>query len=79
MPEITIRYKSKKTLNALKDLAKYFDFSIVPKQNSAEAYSDYDLIIPPSEKLDLNALRKLFSGKDIDAKELRNSLWIKEK
>lgn len=28
MPEITIKYKSKRALEALRDLAKYFDYVI---------------------------------------------------
>lgn len=34
MPEIKIRYKRQRTLQALKDFAKYLDFSIVNEKDA---------------------------------------------
>lgn len=93
MPEVTIKYEKPETLKILKGLAEYFDFEIdsstngkllddvlVPsEQKSRKEYSINGVtIIPGDPTADINELRKVFSGKNIDAKKLREA-WKRPK
>jgi hypothetical protein len=73
MPELIIKYKSKKTLDALLDFAKYFDFSIILPSKSKEKITKINgvSIIPADNSIDTSELESIFSAKNIDAKELR--------
>jgi len=82
MPELVIKYKNKKTLEVLKELAKYFKFSVVthefntkektPKSNGVK-------IIPGDKTIDTSELEAIFSNKNLDAKQLRNEAWLRNK
>lgn len=72
MPQVTINYKKPETLKILKSLAKYLDFKV--SSDKDKSLSD-DILIPGDKSLDIEALREVFTGKDIDAKELRRSAW----
>ena len=77
MPEVVIKYKNEKTLDALKGLAKYFDF-VVEKPKSkkiAKTSRKTDLPITFAEMPDITALAGIWSGKDISQKELRKKAW----
>ena len=75
MPEITIRYKSTKTLQALKEFARLWDFIIYPAKSEKELSEVNGVtIIPADNSVDTTSLFKIFTGKKIDAKELR-SKW----
>ncbi|MFC0517014.1 hypothetical protein ACFFGT_22585 [Mucilaginibacter angelicae] len=78
MPEVTIKYKKPETLKILKGLAKYFDFKISPSSAKKETPLN-DILIPGNKKLDVSELKKVFTGKDLDAKKLRNDLWQRNK
>jgi len=81
MPELIIKYKSKKTLEALLDFAKYFDFSIISSTKSKEKSTKINgvSIIPADSSVDTSELESIFSAKDIDAKELRQKAWQRTK
>jgi len=78
MPEITIKYKNAKALEALKDLAKYFDF-VLEKQKSKKAISSSrnssSLPIVFAENPDVTALAGIWKGRDISLEELRKKVW----
>jgi len=77
MPEIIIKYNDPKTLQILKDLSGYFNYSI----SRTEPASKQDLmingvsIIPADNAIDISILEKIFSGKNLDAIILRQKAW----
>ena len=78
MPELIIKYKSKKILEALKDLAKYFNFSIISpsgSRNSGRKIINGVTIIPGNSSIDVSELSEIFTGKGLNAKQLRNQAW----
>jgi len=81
MPEIVIKYKNPKTLQALKDFAKYFDFVISSKKNMKE--EEFSIrgvtILPGDSSIDTSELVDIFSNKNIDAKTLRSEAWQRRK
>ncbi|OOQ58053.1 hypothetical protein [Mucilaginibacter pedocola] len=77
MPEVTITYKKPETLKILKGLAKYFDFKI--NVRSKESTLLDDILVPADKSADISELRSVFTGKDIDAKKLREQLWQRKK
>lgn len=73
MPQVTIQYKSDKTLQVLMDIAKYFDFTIkVPKKSGK---SKAELPIEFAEQPDITALAGIWKGKSITVEELRKDAW----
>lgn len=81
MPELIIKYKSKKTLEALMDFAKYFDFSITLRSQTKDKTSKINgvSIIPADSSIDTSDLESIFSAKKIDAKKLRKEAWQRTK
>ena len=81
MPELIIKYKSKKTLDALLDFAKYFDFSIILPAKSKEKITKINgvSIIPSDSSIDTSELETIFSTNKMDAKELRQKAWRRTK
>jgi hypothetical protein len=81
MPELIIKYKNKKTLEALLDFAKYFDFSIIMPFKSKEKIINLNgvSIIPADSTVDTSELEAIFSSKNLDAKELRQKAWQRTK
>ncbi|WP_413666236.1 hypothetical protein ACEN9X_16820 [Mucilaginibacter sp. Mucisp86] len=78
MPEVTIKYKKPETLKILKGLAKYFDFKISASTEKKKDSID-DILIPGNKRLDISELEKVFTGKDLDAKKLREDLWQRKR
>lgn len=60
MKEVTIKYKSKKSLEALKDLGKYLGFSVsesrVSKKNKEEFHINGVTVIPGNNSIDISEL-----------------------
>lgn len=86
MPELVIKYSNKKTLQALMDLAKYFDFSVVlPQSANPEASGGKSkkikgvTVITANSSIDTSYLESVFSHKNIDAKNLRKKAWQRDK
>ena len=84
MQEIIIRYKNPKTLDALKDMSKYFDFIIsVPvnknKNKKETTFLNGVSITRERELTSSNKMKNVFTGKNIDAKDLRNKAWQRQK
>ena len=78
MPKAIIRYKKPETLKILKALAEYFDFEISePKETGFEINGV--LFIPGDKSADISELGKIFSGKNLDAAELRKKAWQRGK
>ena len=77
MPEIIIKYKSAKTLQALNDFAKYFDFVIQKTKSKKEpAVVKKDALpIVFAEHPDVTALAGIWKDKDISLAELREKAW----
>ncbi len=77
MPEIKIRYKRQRTLQALKDFAKYLDFSIVNEKDAdTKSYMLGNvLIVSPVSKTDVRKLKGLFSDSKLSLKEIRKNIW----
>lgn len=81
MPEIIIKYKSKRALQALKDFAKYFDYSIVmQEEKKLKSYLINGLTIEPANNsMNINEMEEIFSNRNIDAKNLRQDAWQRTK
>jgi histidinol phosphatase-like PHP family hydrolase len=86
MKEAIIKYDNPKTLDILKSLAKYFDFSISSvkdaKQNDSQREIKYINGIPYIEgnaAIDIAELSEIFTGKNIDAKKIRKEEWQRKK
>ncbi|MBP9153014.1 MAG: hypothetical protein KBF73_12075 [Flavobacteriales bacterium] len=78
MQEVVVKYKNKKALNALLDLSKYFDFSIVLPSKKKEA--DHGVtVIPADDSVDISELNAVFSDRKLDASELRKKAWQRDK
>lgn len=84
MKEAIIKYKDSKTLELLKSLARYLDFSISSskkeKPSEKEPKNNYDNIngvplIPGDSSIDIKALNTIFTGKNLDARKLRTEGW----
>ena len=82
MPEIIVKYKNKKTLEALNDFAKYFDFEILlerSKKKNNQKILNGITVIPGDSSIDTNDLSNIFSGKNIDPLALRKKAWRRKK
>lgn len=83
MPEIIIKYKSKRTLEALRDLAKYFDYVISSPDSETKKEKQINLngvtIIPADSSIDASDLSNIFTGKNINPEQLRNEAWQRKK
>lgn len=66
MKEVTIKYKSNKTLEALKDLGKYLGFSVsenAPSKRKEDFHINGVSVIPGDESIDISELHEVFTGK----------------
>lgn len=80
MPEIIIRYKSSKTLAALQDLAKYFDFVISSSVRDKKQITLNGVpLVPADGSIDTSDLGDIFTNKNIDPKQLRDEAWQRKK
>ena len=81
MPEITIKYNNPKTLQALRDFAKYFDFIISTHTNRSKKEIEINgvSIIPPQKRSKPSSSGTIFLNRKIDAKSLRSELWNRKK
>ena len=81
MPQITITYHNPKTLQALEDFAKYFDF-VIEKPDKENQYPGVDkepVIIMADSSVDASDLSEIFTGRNIDPKHLRETVWKRKK
>ena len=82
MPEIIVKYKNKRTLEALKEFAKYFDLEILlarSKKKDNQMNLNGITIIPGDSSIDTNDLSTIFSGRNIDPLALRKKAWQRKK
>ena len=83
MPEIIVKYKNKRALEALNDFAKYFDFEIAQPNSGLKKEKQVKLngitVIPGDNSIDTSDLNKIFTGKNIDPVELRKNAWKRKK
>lgn len=79
MPEIIVTYNNRRTLEALQDLAKYFDYVISSPNPSGADREQIRLngvtIIPADSSVDTSDLTDVFTGKNINPSQLRNEAW----
>lgn len=81
MPEVVVKYKTSKTLRALKDLAKYFDYVISSpaKDQDIELIINGVPVIAADSTIDTSELEILFSEKRVDANAIRKQSWQRRK
>ena len=81
MPELIIKYKSKKTLDALINFSKYFNYSIIFPSKSPKKTTKINgvSIIPSDSSIDTSELESIFSNKNMNADELRQKAWQRSK
>ena len=77
MPQLIIKYKSKKTLEILNSLAEYLNFVVEPciEPNVKKNAKKSDLPIQFAEKPDVLALAGIWKGRTITLEELRKDAW----
>lgn len=78
MKEVVIKYRNPKTLEAIKALAKYLDFSVDdprPVKKEKVEYINGVPVIPGDGSIDISELASIFTGKGLDAKNLRITGW----
>lgn len=81
MPELIIKYKTKKTLEALIDFSKHLHFTVViPDKKQEKSYQINGVtIISADNSIDTSDLKAIFTGKNLDFKQLRQSAWQRKK
>jgi len=83
MPEVVVKYKNKRALEALRDFAKYFDFEISSPDLSEKKEKQFNLngvtIVPADNSIDTTELAEIFTGKNIDPIELRKEAWQRKR
>ncbi len=83
MKEVIIKYKSNKTLAALRELGKYLNFSIADQKVKAvrESWGDVNgiPIILGDKSIDISEMHDVFTNKNLSAKQLRESAWQRKK
>lgn len=82
MPEVIVKYKNKRTLESLKEFAKYFDIEILlagSKKKDNQMNLKGITIIPGDSSIDINDLSNIFSGRNIDPLALRKKAWQRKK
>lgn len=81
MKEVTIKYKNSKTLEALKDLGKHLGFTVSePRAEKGDIIYINDVpVIKGDNSMDIHELTYIFTGKDLDAANLRKSGWQRKK
>jgi hypothetical protein len=82
MKEVTIKYKSNKTLDALRDMGKHLGFTVdEPKENKpAERFFINNVpVIRGDDSIDITELETIFTGKGLNADEVRKSGWQRKK
>ena len=83
MPEIIVKYKNKRTLEALRDFAKYFDY-VISSPDSKRKKAKPNIvngvtIIPADNSINVSELTAIFTGKDVSSSQLRNDAWQRKK
>jgi hypothetical protein len=82
MPQLTIKYHNPKTLKALKALSEYLDFTVTknrPKKKKKYYLINGVPITPGDKSIDISEMTALFSGRNLDAKKLRETAWQRSK
>lgn len=83
MPKVIVKYKNKRTLKALQDFSKYFDYEILlpdlPEKNKKQINFHGVTILPADSSVDTTELTEIFTGKNINPSELRNEAWQRRK
>lgn len=73
MPQVTIQYKDAKALQALMDLAKYFDFSVKSEKKARRVKKN--IPIDFADDPDVTALAGIWEGKEVTLEQLRKNAW----
>ena len=82
MKEVTIKYKSNKTLDALRDMGKHLGFTVhEPKENKpAEIFFINNVpVIRGDDTINITDLDAIFTRKGLNANEIRKSGWQRKK
>ncbi len=81
MPEVIISYEKPETLKVLEVLAEPLAFEIVISElEDVSRQKAVDAITVPADKeADITQLFQAFTGKNLDAKTLREQLWRTKK
>ena len=80
--EVLIKYNNPKTLKALKDFSKYFDFSINPSKSRRTIVKNEIngvSILQGNSRIDTSSLEEIFTKNKIDSKTIRRSSWQRKK
>ena len=81
MPEVTIKYKSPKTLKALQALSELLDFTIskpAEKKTADFIYINDVPIIPGNRSIDISDMPEIIGRNKMNAKAIRQS-WQRNK
>jgi hypothetical protein len=81
--QVIVEFKNSKTLGILKEMAKKFDFVVLMPKKETKETTEIEIIngvtlIRGDRTIDTSDLSKIFSGKNMDAKKLRQQ-WNRRK
>ena len=82
MPELIIKYKNKRALDALIDFSRYFDFSIImPSKKTKREVIEINgvTVLTADSTINTSELESVFSSGDVDAKKIRETTWQRSK
>jgi len=77
MPEITIEYEKPETLKILKTISKYFNFRVLAVRPGKKTLLTVNgvTIVLADKAVDTSGMEAVFSGRNIDASDLRAKAW----
>jgi len=75
MPEVVIKYKKPETLKILNGLTKYFDIPRGKEKDKKITSLNSVTTIPRGTSINVEEPREAFSGRNINAAELRKAAW----
>lgn len=78
MKEVIIKYKSNKTLEALRELGKYLGFSVLDtpvEETNKQTSINGVTIVQGDESVDFSELKDIFTERSLNASGLRKSGW----
>lgn len=84
MPQLTVKYKNRRALEALQHFAKYFDYEILlpePKEEKKKNKINFHgvTIIQGDSSINTDQLNKVFSSKNIQPSDFRKEAWQRKK
>jgi len=82
MPELVIKYKNQKSLDASIDFSIFFDFTLISSSKNMKKKNiqiNGITLIPADDTINISEVEIIFSNKNLDSKQLRVDVWQRNK